>query len=61
MGRVTRWKVIFDMNASVSVEAETEDEAREAAIKTLQSLGIDCRHFVENCNCAIETSVTKGD
>lgn len=54
-----RWTVSFEATATVSVEAETEDQALESAEKTLRAVSFDGLRFSEVSHCCVDISVCK--
>lgn len=57
----SRWTVCFTASAKVNVEAQSEEEARAAAEKTLRAIGIRRLRFDEVAHCSVDISVTQDD
>ncbi len=55
-----RWTVSFEASAVVSVEAQTPDQARQAAERTLKAIGIDSL-ISEVTHCSVDISVMKDE
>lgn len=57
----SRWTVCFTASAKVNVEAQTEEQARAAAEKTLKAIGVQRLRFDEVAHCSVDVSVTQED
>lgn len=56
-----RWTVTFETNTTVNVEAETENEARDAAQKTLKAISLDRIRTSEISHCSVNISVQRDE
>lgn len=56
-----RWTVSFETHATVNVEAETENEAREAARKTLKAMSLERLRVSEVCHCSVNVSASRDE
>lgn len=56
---MSRWIVCFAAAARVNVEAQTAEQAREAAERTLRAIGINALRINDVTYCFVDVSVTQ--
>lgn len=58
---MARWTVSFAAAASVNVEAQTPDQAKSAAIKTLKAINFNGLDISKIMDCSVNIYVAKDE